>query len=89
MVSIVLVRTSIKTGNLHFFKMCQIRSELLHLRAAGSFMAGKRRGDRLQEQDRLSYSLQVIITNLPHRMQRWRYAAIIAFKYSDFLKHEE
>ncbi len=30
MVSMVLVRTSIKTGNPHFFKMCQIKSELLH-----------------------------------------------------------
>ncbi len=32
MVSMVLVRTSIKTGNPHFFKMCQIKSELLHIR---------------------------------------------------------
>jgi len=31
MVSMVWVSTSIKTGNPLFFKMCQIKSELLHI----------------------------------------------------------
>ena len=31
MVSMVLVRTSIKTSNPLFFKMCKVKSELLHL----------------------------------------------------------
>ena len=48
MVSMVLVRTSIKTGNPLFFKMCQIKSELLQLIILQLVLGRRDIADRLQ-----------------------------------------